>query len=494
MRLLDRFVSRQGYWEGMASGAAALTTTYGTPDREALVPQFTAATRDAYRENGIVFAAIAARAMLLSEAKFTFQSTVDRHLFGTPELAILERPWPNGTTGELLVRMEQDASLAGNAYIWNTGDGTLVRLRPDWVTIVTEEVTDATGMRTYRRPVGYWYEPPAVSQPMWGPPQMYDVDECCHWSPIPDPEAQFRGMSWLTPVLREIGADDAMTAYKRKYLENSATPNLLIRYERQLLPETVDRIRDRVQARYGGVQNAFKTLVLDQGADATVVGHSFEQMNFSTVQAAGENRILIASRVPGIVVGAKEGLLAATYSNFLQAMRSFADLWARPTWRSACACLEKLVANVPRASRLWYDTSDIAALRQGEKERADTLLVKAQAIAELVKAGFDAASAVAASDSGDLTQLAVPDAAAGRTGADEARNIVEMIQKVYLGVGPVVSTEEARTLLNKAGAGLAAARIPTPPIIVPSSSGGGNLPAMSGAATPNGAAPVPAES
>jgi hypothetical protein len=28
-----------------------------------------------------------------------------------------------------------------------------------------------------------------------------------HWSPIPDPLANFRGMSWLTPVLREIDAD-----------------------------------------------------------------------------------------------------------------------------------------------------------------------------------------------------------------------------------------------------------------------------------------------
>jgi phage portal protein BeeE len=390
----------------MASGAAVLTTTYGMPDREALLPQLTAATHTAYSGNAIVFGAILARAMLFSEATFKFQARSDKKLTDLPPRAsLLETPWPNGTTGELLVRMEQDASLAGNAYIWNTGDGMLARLRPDWVTTITEEIVDPTGMRTYRRPFGYWYEPPAGVQLGWGPPQMYDVSEVAHWSPIPDPDAQFRGMSWLTPVLREVGADDAMTAYKTQYLNNAATPNLLIKYDRQLLPETVERIRERVQARYAGVGNAFRTLVLDQGADATVVGHSFEQMNFSTVQGAGENRILIASGVPGIVVGAQVGLSAATYSNYAQAMRRFADITMRPLWRSVCSCLSALVP-VPAGQRLWYDTSDIAALRQGEKERADTLLVKGQAIGELVKAGYEPASVVAAVESGDLSQLA----------------------------------------------------------------------------------------
>jgi hypothetical protein len=130
-------------------------------------------------------------------------------------------------------------------------------------------------------------------------------------------------------------------------------------------------------------------------------------MNFATVQAAGENRIIIASGVPGIVIGSKEGLMAATYSNYEQAMRRFADVTMRPLWRSVCACLSQLVT-VPAGSRLWFDTSDIAALRQGEKERADTLLVQAQAISEFTKFGFDPMSAVAAIEANNLTLLAHP--------------------------------------------------------------------------------------
>ena len=263
-----------------------------------------------------------------------------------------EQPWPGATTGELLARMIQDVDLAGNAYIWDAGE-QLVRLRPDWVTIISELVGAPDGGE-YRRVVGYWYEPPPteLDRP---DPMALPVDEVAHWSPIPDPTANFRGMSWMTPVLRDIVADNAMTSYKIRYLENAASPNLLIKYDQELKPKDVDTIGSRIQARYGGIDNAFKTMILDKGADVTVIGNTFEQMNFSTVQAAGENRIVIASGVPGIVIGSKEGLMAATYSNYEQAMRRFADITMRPLWRSVCACLSKL-AVAPAGSRLWFDT------------------------------------------------------------------------------------------------------------------------------------------
>jgi hypothetical protein len=96
--------------------------------------------------------------------------------------------------------------------------------------------------------------------------------------------------------------------------------------------------------------------------------------------------------------------MAATYSNYLQAMRRFADVTMRPLWRSACDCLAKLVV-VPSASRLWFDVTQVAALRQGEKEAADTLLVQAQSIAALVKEGYEPDSVVKAINGNDLSLL-----------------------------------------------------------------------------------------
>ena len=101
--------------------------------------------------------------------------------------------------------------------------------------------------------------------------------------------------------------------------------------------------------------------------------------------------------------------------NYELAIRRMADLWARPRWRQACASLQHLLTftnpltgdtgPVQRPTRLWFDVSGIAALREGELARGQTTLVKMQAAAAAVTAGFSRKSAVAAADSGDLTQL-----------------------------------------------------------------------------------------
>jgi hypothetical protein len=152
------------------------------------------------------------------------------------------------------------------------------------------------------------------------------------------------------------------------------------------------------------VKNAYRTLALDAGADLTMVGNDLSQMTFTAVQAAGENRIAAASGVPPIVAGLKEGLMNATYSNYEQAMRAFADLWARPQWRSACAALSKLV-DTPSGARLWYDSAHVAALRQGEKERAETQNMQAETMAVLLRVGYTPESVTSAVSNGDLSLL-----------------------------------------------------------------------------------------
>jgi hypothetical protein len=181
---------------------------------------FVSYVQQGYKANGVVFATIQARVLLFSEARFQWQpinSGRPGRLFGNQDLSILEYPWPNGTTGELLARMEQDVSLAGNFYCIRETDldgDRLRRLRPDWVTIVLTAPPDEA---TRSDIAGYWYHPGRTyGYALEREPQdeYFTPDEMCHWSPIPDPEAQYRGMSWLTPVCREIQADGAATLHK----------------------------------------------------------------------------------------------------------------------------------------------------------------------------------------------------------------------------------------------------------------------------------------
>jgi len=402
VRLADRLFRRAGYWEGMASGAAIMTTSYGEPDREQLPPGLAGQALQANGTSSVVFAAEAVRMALFAEARFQFQAKDDKHLFGNTTLAKLEEPFgPDSTEGDLLARMEQDAGLMGNAYVWDApGEGRLVRLRPDWTTIVSG-VVNVAGGGWYRHKIGYYWEPPKSILDE-GKGFFVPASECVHWAPIPDPQADFRGMSWLTAAVREVQGDSGLTQYKIRYLENAATPNLLIKYAQKLSPATVDGLRERVTARYGGVSNAFKTLILDQGADTTVVGNSLQQMDFSAVSAVGVERILADAMVPGVLVGLEP--LRGAGRGYQESMQKLANLWARPQWRSVCGALSQLL-DVPAGNRLWFDTSDIAALADGELERGQAALVRMQALLAAVQAGYTHESAIAAVDSMDLSQL-----------------------------------------------------------------------------------------
>lgn len=382
----------------------ALSQSWGDQKSERILQTYAAYSVYGYGANSVVFSLVRSRLELLSQAEFKFQDRATRRLYGNQDLTILEEPWPNGTTADLLARMEQHASIAGNAFVRSTGDA-LVVMRPDWVDIVSVELVEGYDhegrAQTHREVIGYLY---SEGGPGVGDPVFFPVEDVAHWSPIPDPLSAWRGMSWMTPVLREINADVAMTQHRQAFFDNAATPNLLLKYQQKLTPDQLESIKARWQSRFSGPKGSGATVVLDEGADFTVVGSTFDKMQFGAVQAAGEARIASAAGVPAIVAGLQAGLDAATYSNYDMAMKAFANGTCAYLWGSACAALAKLV-RVPVGARLWYDTTAIPALQDAAKDRAETMQVLAASASTLLTAGYEADSITRALVSGDLTLL-----------------------------------------------------------------------------------------
>lgn len=392
MRLMDKMLGRRMI--------QLTSTTYGTdpvpwggvmmgPDGsevERVSGDFESYARDGYGANSVVFALNYARLRYFAQARFKFRALSDKRLFGTPDLAILEQPWPNGTTAELLARMIQDADLGGNSF-WVRSQERVWHLRPDWVSIAIADVMDPATGAEWDEVAGYVYREGGMmcadADVVYLP-----VEAVVHWSPIPDPLALYRGMSWIAPSVREVNNDNAMGALQDSFFRNGATPNTVIKYAQKLPKGGVERVRELWNARHGGTNNAFKTAVMDDGADFQVIGSDFTQMAYEALRAQGETRLASAAGVPPIVAGLQSGLDSATYSNYGMAMRSFADGTLRHLWQSACVALSKLV-NVPAGAELWYDTSDIAALRESETDRAVASQTLANAASELIRAGFD---------------------------------------------------------------------------------------------------------
>lgn len=444
---------------------------YGEPAAETALYTFEDWARNIYGSSGwsgnsVIFTAIDKRMKLLSEASFKYRSLRDKRLFGGPGLGVLEEPYgPGTTTAQLFKRLEQDASLAGNAYHRIAGD-RLVRLRPDWVTLVSQVERDEFGEES-RVLLGVVFDPQGADPDLEA--AFYPISEIAHWAPIPDPLANFRGMSWISAVLRELRGDIRMSEYREAFFKNSATPNLVIRYEQKMAPERLVRLRQALESRHVGADNAFNTLVLDEGADVQRIGASVGETGMADIEAAVETRMLMASGVPPLIAGARQGLEASQIGEYQQAMRSFADITIRPLWRDICGVFGKF-AEVPAGAQLWFDVSDVSALQAGEQESATTSSQQAATINTLIIAGFTPESAVAAVSSGDMSLLAhtglvsvqmqTPGAGAESEGAgtpteqEQARSIAEVAQKIYLAVPGVISAEEARAILRQAGAPL----------------------------------------
>jgi phage portal protein BeeE len=295
--------------------------------------------------------------------------------------------------------MELDASLYGNSY-WVRSAGDLIRLDPTKVLIVTTDVGDTSGGKPFgKRLAGYSYTEGNEEVAFWLP------NEIVHYRPLPDPTHTFRGATWLNPLLPDISADFELTRYKGSYLRNAATPNLVVQYPAGVTQAQIEAVREQMAKRHEGTDNAFRTLYLGGGADVKAVGASFDQLSFKAVQGAGETRIAAAGGVPPVIVGLSEGLQAATYSNYGQARRRLADGTMRPLWRNAAGSLAPLV-RVPRDAELWYDDRDISFLQEDEADDAAIKAQEAQTIRNLVDAGFEPPSVVAAVQSGDFSLLA----------------------------------------------------------------------------------------
>ena len=256
-----------------------------------------------------MFGTILVRHLVFSEAEFLWRDRMANgaygDLFSDSELELLQHPWPGATTGELLARMEQDASIAGNFYATivdndgkvgraATGRGRrLARMRPHQVEII---IGSASGDPECDRCAGRRLQVHAERRN--GEPILLLPNEVCHYSPIPDPEARFRGMSWLTPIIEEILGDQQMTQHKKRFFRQGAHLQQAITFAKDVQPAVLKEFIERYKAEYGGTANAYKTLVLAGGADVKPIQADLKNLEFRAVQGHAEARIAMAGGVP----------------------------------------------------------------------------------------------------------------------------------------------------------------------------------------------------
>lgn len=391
----------QGIWTNLLSG-----------EKETIGVDFDGYVKDAYKANGVIFALILARAILFSQARFMWREHEDGRpgdLHDNPNLQILRRPWTNGTTGELLFSIEQDVSLAGNAY-WarvaadSHGPERLRRLRPNWVKIITGS-PNGDPFDVQAQPVAYVYEPKGDSRQR--EPEMFSPDRIVHYSPIPDPAVQWRGMSWLSPVIDEIKSDKAATKHKLKFFERGTTGGLVVTYDSSVSPDNFQKYKKLFNEEHDGFSGAYQTFHIGGGSDIKTVGADLKQIEFKVTQGAGETRLAAAARVPPVIAGLSEGLAGSSLNagNFSASRRMFVDGFGVWAWSGVAAAFESILTPPAGNLQLDYDARHIPFMREDAIQAAQILKENASTLETLWRTGFTAESSIAAVRAGDMTKL-----------------------------------------------------------------------------------------
>lgn len=345
----------------------------------------------------IVAALVAARTDVYAEVDFYWRDrTTKERLRDTNGLRALRHPWPGGHLSDLLALTETDVQLAGQAYVrFHPDHMRFERLAPDRVYIVADpEMLGIEGFLYDHKP-----DDPTVE------PEFVPRNEMAQLMESPDPLQPLLGRSWLTACLYDINADLSSSQFVNSYFENSATPNLIIKTPRSLGVEQREQLAAVINRRYTGADNAFKTLLLENGAEAMVVGNDLQKIEYAATRAAGETRIAAAAGIAPIVAGLREGLQAGTYSNYGQAVRKTLDWKIRPRWTRTARHLEHILDKPNRNAELWYDDSQISAVQQDALDASEIKGKDAATISALITAGFTPAEVAEAVKVGDFTSL-----------------------------------------------------------------------------------------
>ncbi len=358
---------------------------------------------EAYSGNGVVFAVVTQRSNLFRQARFSWlrlgssPRPAAADLFGTPGLSPLDN------CGTLLAQIELDVATAGNAFVVRNGD-TLSVLQPEWVEIVV--ASEMGGERPWTNPdarIGGYVHRAPDTQP--ADATVYLADEVAHIRPYADPDSRFRGMSYLRPAVPDAAIDNQARRYLKSFYENSATPNLILKFPPEVEAEMIRAYRALFLEKHQGSRKAFEPAFIGGGADPVVIGTSLKDLDQEATAAHVHTAICAAAGVPPLLVGTLAGLASSTMANYGEAKRWMADNTVRPLWLHTAEQLERVVSPPPGA-QLWADLRHVSALQQDAIDDAAVQSQQATVIRTLVDGGFDPVSVIDAVTSGDMARLA----------------------------------------------------------------------------------------
>jgi HK97 family phage portal protein len=219
-----------------------------------------------------------------------------------PLVRLLANPNPWLTPWELWYLSVVYLELTGNCYWYaprlHVGPTRLALPGELWV-VPTPWVRVVPDARDYVR--AYQVAPPA------GPPEFFDPQEIIHLK-YPNPLDLHYGLSPLQANALTIDANTELQKSRYQAFHAGQRPGIVLRTEQTLTEQTVRRLEEKLQARFGGRENWHRPLVLEQGLVASPWTLSPADMDYLNSARMTREEIFALYRVPAPIAGLVENM------------------------------------------------------------------------------------------------------------------------------------------------------------------------------------------
>ena len=252
-----------------------------------------------------------------------------RRLAEHPALALLRRPNPRQSGGELLEAVYAYLQVAGNAYLEAAVIEGEVRglygLRPDRMRVIA-------GRDGW--PGAYAYSAGGATRTLsQEPAPIPKVLHLALFHPLDD----HYGLSPLEAAQQSMDIHNAAARWNKALLDNAARPSGALVYSAQggqLTPDQFARLKSELEQGFAGAQNAGRPMVLEGGLDWKSIALSPRDMDFIELKNGAAREIALAFGVPPMLLGIPGD---NTYANLAEANRAL--------WRQTVVPLVRRVAD-----------------------------------------------------------------------------------------------------------------------------------------------------
>lgn len=152
------------------------------------------------------------------------------------------------------------------------GNSFVVKLGMDDETSTPTErlITPAVGWSAGSNGTYIWTNPKNGDR---YPFERWRIEHYCFW----DTDENGFGISPLEPLRSTLANDDGARRYGIASFRNGAKLGSILKTDQTLKPEVATALKAELMAVHGGVDNAFKTAVFQQGLDFATVSHDLEK-------------------------------------------------------------------------------------------------------------------------------------------------------------------------------------------------------------------------